>query len=494
MKKWLSILLALSLMLGLASFAVAEEFGEFVTLNWFTKGDKPADYDLVFGELNAYLKDKINAEIRMNFVQWGDEWDTFVSTQVATNEGDVDMMFTAGWDKLVNHIAAGYLVPLNGDPDYGNLLEDYGQGIIENIDPSYIVGNEIDGVLYGISCNKELAANHGLLFNAELVDKYGFDLSTVKALEDIEPMLEVIKENEPDLIAPFGYKSDGFGFFAPFVEVAGDGNMVGMYDDNRDTVVLNPYATDDWYRLWEISYDWYNKGYVSSDILQRGDTYESDFQNGFYFAIPQSMKPGKGAEFSVNGVASYEVVLTPTVIRTKDVSGSMIAIVEGSQNPERAMAFLNLLESDPYVINTILFGLEGTHFTFADEANGIVEVTQEGTDKYPMKGNAWMMGNQFINYITTEEAPDKWEQFKAFNASGEPVVSLGFNFTITPEIAPTLTNVMNVKAEYNALFVGQMDPAEAGPAFNEALEAAGIQSVIDEVQRQFDAWYAENAQ
>lgn len=493
MKKWLSILLVLSLMLGGMVLACAEGFDGFVTLNWFTKGSKPADYDKVFAELNAYLKDKINAEVKMNFVQWGDEWDTFVSTQVATNEGDVDIMFTAGWDKLVNHISAGYLIPLNGDPDYGNLLEAYGQDIIANVDPSYIAGNEINGVLYGISCNKELAANHGLLFNADLVDKYDFDLSTVQTLRDIEPMLEVIKEKEPGLIAPFGYKEDGFGFFAPFVEVAGDGNMVGMYHDNRDTTVLNPYATEDWYGLWEISHDWYSKGYVTTDILQRGATYESDFQNGFYFAIPQSMKPGKGAEFSVNGRASYEVVLTPTVIRTKDVSGSMLAIVEGSRHPERAMTLLNLLESDPYVINTILFGLEGVHFNFADKEKGIIEITQEGTDKYLMKGNAWMMGNQFINYITTEESPDKWEQFKAFNAAGTPVVSLGFNFVITPQIAPTLTNLMNVKAEYNALFVGQLDPKEAAPAFNAALEAAGMQSLIDEVQKQFDAWHAQNA-
>lgn len=492
MKKFLYILLVLLLALGTALSAAAEGFDGFVTLNWFTKGDKPADYDLVMAEVNAYLKEKINAELNINFVQWGDEWDSFVSTQVATNEGDVDMMFTAGWDRLVNHIAAGYLIPLNGDPDYGNLLEDYGQDIIANIDPSYIAGNEIDGVLYGISCNKELAANHGLIINRELADKYGFDVSSIKTLEDLEPMLEVIKASEPDLIAPLGYNKEGFLFFSPFVEVAGDGNMVGMYNDDRDTQVINPYATEEWYKLWELSHDWYTKGYITPDVLQRGETYEADYQDGFYFAIPQSLKPGKGAEFSVNGVTSYEVVLTGTIIRTKDVSGSMISLVEGSQNPERAMAFLNLLESDPYLINLILFGIEGVHYTFADAEAGIIEITQQGVDSYPMKGNAWMFGNQFMNYITTEEAPDKWDQFKAFNDTGIPVVSLGFNFKITPEIAPILTNVRNVKEEYNALFVGQLDPSVAAPEFNAALEAAGIQQLIDEVQAQFDAWYQSN--
>ncbi|MDR0896992.1 MAG: ABC transporter substrate-binding protein, partial [Oscillospiraceae bacterium] len=400
-------------------------------------------------------------------------------------------IFTAGWDKLNNHISSGYLIPLNGDPDYGNLLEEYGQDIIANIDPSYIAGNEIDGVLYGISCNKELAANHGLVFNTALVDKYGFDVSTIKTLRDLEPMLEVIKANEPDLLAPFGTNDTGLGFFAPFVELAGDGNMAAQYDDDRDTTVINPYGTPEWYELWEIMYDWYQKGYINKDILQTGSTYEADYQSGLYFVIPQSMKPGKGAEQSVNGVASLEVVLTPTVIRTKDVSGSMIAIVEGSQNPERSMAFLNLLESDPYLINLIVFGLEGTHYNVADADAGIIEVLPAGDERYSMKGNAWMMGNQFMNYITTAEAPDKWEQFIAFNADGNPVVSLGFNYVISPDMMPTLSALINVKTEFNTLFVGQSDPAVAAAEFNAALEAAGLAEYLADVQAQFDAWYAE---
>ena len=489
MKKLFALLLAMVLVLGLCATALAaDDPKEFVTLNWYTKGTKPTDYDTVMAEVNKYLKEQINAEVNINFVSWGEEWDTFFSTQVATNEGNVDIVFTAVWDKLYNYIAAGYLIPLNGDPDYGNLVEEYGQKAVEAMDPSYFTGNEINGVLYGISCNKELAANHGLLFNSHLVEKYGFDVSTVKSLRDIEPMLEIIKANEPDLIAPFGLKEDGLGFFAPFVELAGDGNIVAQYDDDRSPEVINAYASPEWKELFEIAHDWYKKGYIHQDAIQTGLTYEADFQNGLYFCIPQSMKPGKGAEFYVNGKPSLEVVLTKTVIRTKDVGGSMLSLVEGSMHPERAMQFIGLLESDPYLLNTILFGLEGTHYTKAED--GRIVITDAGNNSYNMKGNAWMFGNQFINYLTTAEEPDKWEKFRAFNAEGKPVQSLGFSYDIS-NISSILSAVTTVKTEYNGLFVGALDIEAKLPEFIAALDAAGIQDVIKDVQAQFDAWKAK---
>jgi putative aldouronate transport system substrate-binding protein len=494
MKKLFALLLVLAMMLGLASFASAEaDFSEFVTLNWYMQGDKPADYDAVFAKVNEYLKEKINAEVNLNFLAWGDEWTNFFATQVAANEGDVDMVFTAAWDGLNNHIAQGYLIPLNGDPDYGNLLEEYGQGIIENIDPAFLSGNEIEGVLYGISCNKEVAANHGLIFNTELVEKYGFDLSTVKTIRDIEPMLEVIKANEPGLLAPFGTNDTGLGFFAPFVLLAGDTYPAAQYDDDRDATVINTYDNPEWTELWTVMYDWYNKGYINTDILASGSTYEADYMAGLYFCIPQQMKPGKGAEQSVNGVASQEVVLTDTIIRTKDVGGSMIALVEGSQNPERSMAFINLLESDPYLLNMIVFGLEGTHYEFADKEAGIIQ-TLPASSGYSLKGNAWQFGNQLMNYVTTEEAPDKWQQFMNFNAEGRPVQSLGFNYIVSPDMMTILSNLTTVKAEYNGLFVGQLDPAVYGPQYIEAMNAEGVAEFLADVQAQFDAWVAKNAE
>ena len=60
----------------------------------------------------------------------------------------------------------------------------------------------------------------------------------------------------------------------------------------------------------------------------------------------------------------------------------------------------------------------------------------------------WMYGNQFLNFLNETEAPDKWEQFEAFNAKAKQLPDFGFIFDETPvqtEVAATL----NIVKEYN---------------------------------------------
>ncbi len=509
MKRTAALLLALMLMLSGMSALAADDGSEFVTINWYTKGTKPTDYDLVFEKVNAYLKEKINANVNMNFIGWGDEWDTFVSTSVASNEGDVDIMFTADWDNMNTHISNGYLIPLNGDPDYGNLLDEYGAVIKDSISPGFLTGNMRDGVLYGIACNKEIAADYGFLFDYELVNKYGlYDAlkeveaialseGVVAGLKALTPIMETVYQGEKDneaMLAVFGCDQTGLeGFLAEFIYLAGDTySFAAQTYDNSDPTVINPYATDLMKEIVKITQEWYRAGYIAKDADQHSD-FGAEFQTGSYFAVTQSMKPGKGAEYTVNGNASMEVRFTHPVIRTKDVGGSMLAIVEGSRHPERAMQFIALLESDAYLLNTIIFGLEGTHYNFVDEAHTRIEQTEEGKNKYNLKGNAWMFGNQLMNYTTNEEAEDKWEQFAAFNKSGTEVQALGFNYDPT-EMSAVLTNVNEVKRQYNLLTCGIMEgDVEANlAAMNQAMIDAGLNDILADVQAQFDAWRAGN--
>jgi putative aldouronate transport system substrate-binding protein len=223
-----------------------------------------------------------------------------------------------------------------------------------------------------------------------------------------------------------------------------------------------------------------------------GSSYEVDYQGGGYFAIPQSMQPGWPGEMAVEGKASLGIFLSDPIIRTTDVGGSMLAIVEGSQNPARAMQFIDLLESDEYLINLIVFGIEGVHYEFADRDAGIVEVTAQGEEQYNMRGNAWMFGNQLMNYLTTEEDPAKWDIMEKFNDEGVVMLSLGFYYKVPANLQPIQAAVRDVRREYNALFTGQLNVEEKLPEFLAALEAAGAQQLIDDVQAQFDAWYADN--
>ena len=76
------------------------------------------------------------------------------------------------------------------------------------------------------------------------------------------------------------------------------------------------------------------------------------------------------------------------------------------------------------------------------------------------------------------------------NESAKASPALGFSFDSTP-VRTEMASVGAVKDEYElSLDTGAVDPEKALPEFLEKLEAAGSQTIIDEIQKQLDEWKA----
>ncbi|MBO9600654.1 MAG: sugar ABC transporter substrate-binding protein, partial [Cohnella sp.] len=69
--------------------------------------------------------------------------------------------------------------------------------ITDSLDPRFLEGGKVDGKIYAIPTNKEIGESHTIMLRKDIVDKYGFDVSSIQTLEDLEPWLETIKKNEP---------------------------------------------------------------------------------------------------------------------------------------------------------------------------------------------------------------------------------------------------------------------------------------------------------
>ena len=154
------------------------------------------DADQIVERANEILKEKINATLDLVMLDWG-TWSERFNT--AMNAGEkIDIAFTADWWGYLDAVANNFFLPLN-DPD-DNLLEKYAAQTVKDLGEGFIVGSQINGVNYGVPTDKEFAVNGGLVWRKDLAEKYGFDMQSVNSIEDLEPMLKVIKENEPDII------------------------------------------------------------------------------------------------------------------------------------------------------------------------------------------------------------------------------------------------------------------------------------------------------
>src|SRR4051794_1126009 len=109
MKKRLVVLLALMLSIGTILAACSNdsstsEKGEKgdkpYEIKWYTIGTPAKDNEKVFKEVNKYLKEEINATVKMTQIDWGD-WAQ--KSQVMINSGEpFDIIFTNGTDYVQN--------------------------------------------------------------------------------------------------------------------------------------------------------------------------------------------------------------------------------------------------------------------------------------------------------------------------------------------------------------------------------------------------------
>jgi len=444
-------------------------------------GTPQTDEAVVEEALNKLLTAKINATIDLMPIDWG-AWDDKVNLMIAGRDV-IDIYFTAQWNGHANNVSKGAFLPLN------DLIDQYGQGIKETLDPAFLEGAKINGKNYGVPTNKELASAGGIVYRKDVADELGIDMSAVKEPKDLDAVYAVVKEKRPDLVPLY---TNGAVFNAHYFgnyDFLGDSTIPGalLKDENGTTVA--PVEDSARYQDYlKLARDFYVKGYINADAATTQVAPQDAWNAGKVFSTIEPMKPGKDAEIaSAAGIPgkTAQIIMTSKTVATSETAGSMLGISSTSTNPERAMMLINLLHTDKEINNLLNFGIEGVHYTKNGE---IISPTGKTADYAP--GSAWMFGSQFLNYVWDTEAPDKWEQFKAFNEGAISSPALGFVFDSEP-VKSEVGALANVIRQFQkAVETGSVEPEQGLKEYRQALKDAGIDKVIAEKQKQFDDFLA----
>ncbi len=499
MKKALSLLMAMVMMLatlaGCASTGNEQASGsgsqdngasdalEQVDLTWYFIGNgQQEDVGAIEDAANAYLERKgLNVDLTLQCYDWG-SYDQKMRTMIAARE-QFDICFTSSWTNNYQQQAVkGAFVPLN------DLFDAYAPKTKEMLGADFLSGSEIDGVNYAIPANKEKAHQWGFIIRKDLLDRYDLSIENVTTLEALEPLLQVIRENEPGVYALEALDGESPFKLMDFDRIGDDKYPGVVWNDSGDMKVFNEFESQDTYNHFKTMHDYYEKGFIRKDAATVTD-FNADLAAGKIFASVKSLKPGKADEMTIStGYEWVQLEITEPIISNRDTSGSMQAISSTSEHPERAMMVLELFNTDSYFNNLINFGIEGTHYVKKGEQ--IIEPGPE-SDKYN-PGTPWMFGNQFINYLWTNEDSEKWDKFKAFNGAAQGTNTLGFIFDPS-KVKNEIAACNNVWSQYvPALETGTVDPDEYLPKAIAAFKEAGSDKIIAEKQRQLDAWLEAN--
>ena len=457
-----------SVFAGCAPSSSASKDGEMVTLKWYAIGSEPKDLQLVQSKVNEYLSEKINANINMQFIEYGDYTQKM---GVTINSGEnFDIAFTSSWagDYLGNARKGGFL-------ELNDYLDTTGKDMKEAIDQRFWDGATIDGKIYGVPNQKEISTAPMWVFGKEYIDKYNIPYKELHTLQDLEPWLKVIKENEPGVVPLYITKGfSGPQYFDQLVD------PVGVEYGDDSLTIKNMYETEQMKKDLETLRKYYKLGYINADSATAQDD-----KSVKRFATKGDGQPY--AEVLWSKDLKYEVVATPIMdsyITNGSTTGSMLAISSNSKNKEKSVEFLNLLNTDEYLRNLLNYGIEGTHYNKI--AEGQIEIIEEKRKEYEV--GYYTLGNLFITDILSNEPVTKWDEFRAFNDAAKSSPALGFKFepsAVSNEIAA----VNNVLEEFKAtLYSGSVDIDEYLGKLNSKLKEQGIDKIIAEMQKQIDEW------
>lgn len=457
---------------------------EVVELTWYQVGDAQKDDETVLAEVNKYTEEKIGVKLNVVKVGWGDYNQKM---QVVINTGDNwDLCFTCSWaNDYVQNVQKGAFLELD------DLIAEHGKEIADTIDPRFWEAAKVGGITYGVPSEKEIGSVPMWVFTKEYVDKYNIPYQDLKSLEDLEPWLQKIKENEPGVV-PMYLTRD---YTAPtYMDKIQD--PIGIEYGDSDLTVQNIFQTEKMKSTLDTMRKYYQAGYINKDAATASDDK----------SIKRFITKGDGqpyAELIWGKDLGYEVVATPimdTQVTNASARGALTAVNKNTKHPEKAVQFLNLVNSDEYLRNLLNYGIEGVHWERAevpaDEAKAAegkpyiydtkVKLIEEKKKDYSVP--YWVQGGLFNTYVLENEPIDKWATFKEFNDDSEEAPSFGFDFNLEP-VSTQVAGFRNVLDEFGrSLYTGSVEPSEYLPELERKFEATGVQDVIDEMQKQIDEW------
>jgi putative aldouronate transport system substrate-binding protein len=370
--------------------------------------------------------------------------------------------------------------------ELSDLVANYGQGLVQAVGQRNIDAAKMNGGIYGIPTIKDMAGGFGLIITQEYVDKYNIDLNTIKTLEDVGMVMARIKQAEPNFYPlAVSNTADNCSIGIPHDTLGDDlGVLVG-----QERKVTNIYERPEYRQIAATLRSFYQAGYIPRDAAIKQEGEQDQLRLGTSIAHLTSAKPGvEVEEESASGKKLSIVRINQPYTTTSVIAGVLTCIPNNSKHPEKAMQLMNLLYTDPVLVNLIDYGIEGAHYVKnSDSTIGYPPGITAETNAYGFS-MGWQMGNQFLSHVWQGNPLDIWKQMKEFNDTAERSPAMGFTFDNTAVLSESAA-CMAVVDQYRGIRTGSIDLSQLDE-FNAKLKQAGIEKIIVEKQRQLDAWLA----
>ena len=467
----------------------------------------PDDYSKINNAVNQYIaKTYPDANVELDLKLFGPA-DYANKIQLAQQSGTPMDIFIP--------LALQSAIAQNQCADITDILDTYGKDLKAILEKDF--GTDAfstvskNGRIYSVPINKAVVLTPTFIFDKDMFTATGISADTIKSIWDLDPIFAKIKELYPDV---YPYSSinaigangtSGLGYVmagAEKIDPLGDSLMSGViagctFGDSGK--VVNLYESEQFLKYVNLMRDWYQKGYLPKDMATSTSTAPELAAAGKLFCTVGSYAdasggPDVGKLWQALTNKNFDGKSVGTFYMDTSAASMSMCVSSTSASPEAAVKLLNILYIDPFVINTIMFGIENEDYVKVSEH---VVKFPDGLDANTVPYTAYLcsgvLGSQSLQWAMAPQTEESYSSILATIAqtkTAERSPNFGFSFDPT-KVMNEMTAIQNVvKQYYPGLESGSFDPADTMPKFIQALKDAGIDKVIEEKQTQLDAWKA----
>ena len=472
------ITLALAMAIANSSCKKDEVDGENLKLVWYcTSSGKDPDHDKVLEVFNQKLKEKYGMELEFYPITGG-EYGSKMQVLNASRE-EYDLCYVNGLTNYYNNIKNGVYY------DITDLLPEYAPKTYKSLSDEVWKAASCDNRIYAVPNWQIMARSDCLVVPKDWLEKTNTSMNDLNTMEDLGKYLEKVVAINP---AANKVKSSSFNFryygFVDIYHTSAPGMIrIRDFESKEAPTVVNQYESDEFKEFINFSYDMVQKGCFY-------DTYSPDSSGASAtgeepYSFSSTYKPGIAGELQANyGFELEAKQFSTATITPTNVMATATAVSATSRNPEKAVEFIEIMNTDKELYNLLCWGIEGEHY------KKISDYVIETVDMNKYGYYNWAIGSVKNSFVLSNQEEDVWEKTAELNETALASTLMGMvldTTTITTEITDCQT-VINQKLPL--LAQGLVEPEKGIQELVDALKVAGSDKIVEELQRQVDEWWA----
>lgn len=438
-------------------------------------GTEPNRYQEMMTAFNQMIADEtdLNCELEVQWIGWGD-YQTKYPLLFSSGES-FDMAYTATWLDFAGIAMKGGMLDLT------DMVEKYAPGVWEQVPDVGWEQSKVNGKIYCIPTGLATYSAQGYIYRGDLSDveiKEGDWDSMKEYMKDvsgngkgIQPMMFASSSN---VLMQYGYSVENVFEIGTYTSL--------IIDPTEEDPQVHSFLDEEW---MGDALDLVNdlSGYAWSESVLANQTAASDcFDNGtsaaFYHNVDSyRSRPIKNPDWDIHwtNMRKYNETLS--------YAQDALCIPRTAANPERALMLFDWMRTNQEAYDLFEYGTED-----------MVTLNDDGTftnlDPENWSCDACLWAIRTNEFFRNEEGwPTDYTEGHAVKLEETAIDNPYRILTLdTTNVATQYSAVNNVYQQY----IGQVDTGimateEGVKEFRDALYEAGLQTLIDEFQKQVDA-------